>query len=422
MKEINFCDNKKLLKIHPFYNILIDFMEKPKIKRLSNVELLNELPFYSSLSIKEVSEAFRRYAKSFSIEIIDRKDPLVQLNSSKPSIKDLFKDLLYEMKGFKYQVTMNITLSKEKVNGDTEYASVYFTSITKIVINLDFEYSIDKSFEEILYRTDNWINEGSGWIVESVNSEYVNISMYSPLLGSSFIELPDELEHQKKGLINIKNKDNKCFLWCHVRHLNLVYNHSTRINKKEREIADTLDYSDINFPVSEEDCFKIEDKNNIKINVYSYDNSTTYPIYVSNKNFSKNMDLLLIFLEDKSHYVYMKDFNRLMFKKTKNKNKKYFCKYCLQCFGSENILVEHKENCLVINGEQCVKLSKGSIIFKNHSKQIHAPFKIYADFEFILKETGVSECNFTGKNSSYTKKYQNHIPCGFGYKVVCSLY
>ena len=69
MKEIIFWDYKKLLKILPFYNILIDFMEKPKIKRLSNVELLNVLPFYNSLSIKEISEAFKRYAKIFFIEI-----------------------------------------------------------------------------------------------------------------------------------------------------------------------------------------------------------------------------------------------------------------------------------------------------------------------------------------------------------------
>ena len=83
MKEINFWDYKKLFKILPFYNILIDFMEKPKIKRLSNVELLNVLPFYNSISIKEISEAFKRYAKRFSIEIVDRKDASIQLNSSK---------------------------------------------------------------------------------------------------------------------------------------------------------------------------------------------------------------------------------------------------------------------------------------------------------------------------------------------------
>ena len=114
-------------------------------------------------------------------------------------------------------------LSKEKGNGDTEYSSVYFNSMTKTVINLEF--SLDKSFQEILYRIDNWINEGSGWVVKSINGEYVNISMYSPLIGSSFVKLLNELKNPKKGLINIKNNDNKCFLWCHIRHLNLIKKH-----------------------------------------------------------------------------------------------------------------------------------------------------------------------------------------------------
>ena len=86
-------------------------------------------------------------------------------------------------------------LRKERINGDTEFSSVYFNSITKTVINLEF--NLDKSFEEIFYRIDNWINEGSGWIIDSINSEYVNISKYVPLFGNSFIELPSELKHPK---------------------------------------------------------------------------------------------------------------------------------------------------------------------------------------------------------------------------------
>ena len=131
------------------------------------------------------------------------------------------------MKGFKYQITEAVLLSKrKKSNGDIEYSPVYFNSMTKIVINSEF--SLDKSFQEILYRIDNWINEGSGWIVESINGEYVNISMYSQLIGSSFIELPNKLKHPKKGLINIENNDNKCFIWYHVRHLNLLKQHLER--------------------------------------------------------------------------------------------------------------------------------------------------------------------------------------------------
>ena len=97
------------------------------------------------------------------------------------------------------------------------------------------------------------------------------------------------------------------------------------------------------------------------------------------------MDLLLLIDNDKSHHVYIKDFDRFMFHKTKNKTKKWFCKSCLQCFSSENVLIKHKENCLSINGKQSVKLEEGIIKFENYLKQIPVPFKIYADFESNLK-------------------------------------
>ena len=80
---------KNLFQALPFYNLLI---EKPEIKKLSNVELLHELSFYDELSITEISKAFRRYARSYKVEIIDSKDPLAQLESIKSGIKDLFKD------------------------------------------------------------------------------------------------------------------------------------------------------------------------------------------------------------------------------------------------------------------------------------------------------------------------------------------
>ena len=91
--------------ILPFYNVLI---KKPKIKHLSNVELWHELPFYDELSVVEISNAFKKYARSYKVEIIGSKDPLAQLEASKSSIKDLLKDLLNEMKDFKYQKVVNV--------------------------------------------------------------------------------------------------------------------------------------------------------------------------------------------------------------------------------------------------------------------------------------------------------------------------
>ena len=116
-----------------------------------------------------------------------------------------------------------------------------------------------------------------------------------------------------------------------------------------------------------------------------YENYLVYPVHVSDEKFEDCMNLLLITDQNKSHYVYIKDFNRFMYNKINNKNKKHFFGYCLQCFISEKVIIEHKKLCLKINGKQCVKLTSCSIKFKNHFKQLAVPFMIYADFESVLK-------------------------------------
>ena len=145
----------------------------------------------------------------------------------------------------------------------------------------------------------------------------------------------------------------------------------------------------------------------ICINVFGYDNGLIFPIHILDQKFKDSMDLLLLIDNDKSHYVYIKDFNRFMFHRAKSKNKN-----CLQCFSNENILIKHGEICLSINGKQSIKLEEGIIKFENYFKQIPVPFKIYADFECNLKKV---KCN----EGSYTEKYQDHIPCSFAYKIVC---
>ena len=76
--------------------------------------------------------------------------------------------------------------------------------------------------EEILNRIADWLSEGSQWVIDQILDHYLNIINYQPLRGGSYLELPEELRNSKKGLINLKNDDNKCFLWCLVRHLNPI--------------------------------------------------------------------------------------------------------------------------------------------------------------------------------------------------------
>ena len=97
-----------------------------------------------------------------------------------------------------------------------------------------------------------------------------------------------------------------------------------------KRLASNLNYNGIEFPVQEKDFDKIEVKTNICINVFGYENKLVIPIYVSDKKFEDSIDLLFLVKDDKLHYVHIKDFNRFMSHKTKNKNKKWFCKSCLQ--------------------------------------------------------------------------------------------
>ena len=172
---------------------------------------------------------------SYKVEIIERKDPIVQLKASKSNIKDLFSDILNETKGFKYQISVKVLLKRYNFSREIEFAPVYHNSSTETVIN--YRFKLEKYFQEILYLIDNWSNEGSGWTVESIESQYIDISTYRLLSGSSYISLPVELKSPRKGLINIKNKDQKCFLWCHVRHINPSKEHPERIIKTDKKLV-----------------------------------------------------------------------------------------------------------------------------------------------------------------------------------------
>ena len=130
-----------------------------------------------------------------------------------------------------------------------------------------------------------------------------------------------------KGLINLKNKDIKCFKWRHVRFINPQSKNSDRINKQDKKIAETLDYRGINFPMKARDYEIVEERFNINVNVFGYENKV-FLLYVSKKSNEQVINVLLLSNEEKSHYVFIKDFNRFVYSKTKHKDRKHFCMSC----------------------------------------------------------------------------------------------
>ena len=293
--------------------------------------------------IKELNKALKGHAKSYEIELQDNLNPLNHFTKTRPLTESHLEDLLKTMKGFKFIETLEVTFEKDTIDSKAgKHVSIYkmafFNGKAKIVTKVDdIEPELNMSRQEILNTIDKWVSEGSGWVIDRMDSHYLNVTLYKPLNGSSYIKLPAKLGNSRKGLINIKNEDNECFRWCHIRHLNPQEKNPQRIKKEDKKMINELNYDGINFPLSQKHYNKVETQNDIRINVFGYENGQPFPINISKETFEDQMNLLLISKDEKKHYVLIKDFNAFMYNQSKHKERKHFCMYCLQCFSSETI-------------------------------------------------------------------------------------
>ena len=369
--------------------------------------------------IEQVDKALKGFTKSYEISIKNNKDPLVQLQNTRKAAAYHIISILTSMKGLKFVEALKVTFTKMS-DGKIIYKTAYFNSPPQTIINNpEINESLEVSKQNILNKIAVWISEGSGWTIQSVDNHYLNIVKYKPMRGSSYIKLPQELRHSAKGLINMKNEDNECFRWCHITYLNPQEKNPQRIKKVNKVFIENLNYSGIEFPVTTKQYNKIEKQNEININVFGYEDKQPYPIYISKEKNEDCLNLLLITENENKHYVLIKDFNEFMYNQTKHKERKHFCMHCLQCFSSERVLNNHKENCIQVNGTQATKMptkDNNILKFNNFHKQLPVPFVIYADFEAITEK--IHGCQ-PHDDKSYTEAYQKHTDCGYGYKVVC---
>ena len=365
--------------------------------------------------IKELNKALKGHAKSYEIELLDNLNPLNHFTKTRPQTESHLEDLLKIMKGFKFIETLEVTFEKDTIDSKTgKRVSIYKTAffndkaktITKVV---DIEPELNMSRQEMLNVIDKWVSEGSGWVIDRIDSHYLNVTLYKPLNGSSYIKLPAKLGNSRKGLINLKNEDNECFRWCHIRHLNPQMKDPQRIKKDDKKKVNKLNDDGVEFPVSQKHYNKVEKQNSIRINVFGYEDGQPFPINISKDTFEDQINLLLITKDEKKHYVLIKDFNAFMYNQSKHKERKHFCMNCLQCFSSKEVLDAHRKDCIVINGKQAIKMpneDENRVEFINHRKQILIPFVIYADFEAITKKNKKSDVNESEDNSnvSYTNQ------------------
>ena len=196
--------------------------------------LSNILPIYDSVGISRREHALKYYAETYDVEIIDRIILADSLFLAKSSIINLFKDILREKRGFKYNLEIKVTLKRwNNAINRFDIETIYIRSEPVTVTNQRFNLST--SYEKLKNILDIWTGQGSGWIVNKIEDIHIKICNYDPLSGSSYIPLPPELNNSMKGLINLKNKDVKCFKWCHIRFINPQSKNSDRINKQDKK-------------------------------------------------------------------------------------------------------------------------------------------------------------------------------------------
>ena len=265
--------------------------------------------------------------------------------------------------------------------------------------------------------------EGSGHVFLEVENLKLKTTIWDPIKASSYIDLPPELKN-KKALINMKNTDNKCFLWCVLRALNPKKENAERIDGDLKSKENTLNMEGIDYPVNIKGHIKRFEKQNpdISLSVLGYSkDEKIYPLRRS-KHAMKNKrkyNIILLLIKDEnnnSHYCLVKDESALLSSQVnKRKGKLYFCLNCLNGFDTPEKLEKHKEYC---NEEESIKINMPKpdtfIKFKNYLHGEKAPFAIYADFESLLKPLETCEPD---PNKSYTLKYQKHEPLSFVYYI-----
>ena len=366
---------------------------------------------------KELS-AFNNYIDQYVIDGNDYNDVLTFLSDAKPSIINVL-DSNRGIKAIFYLIC--IMYRKTSAEGIIKQEFAFHSSIKLILENTDVSDVYDEMAEEIeesIQKVEN--AEGSGWVFLEIKNLTLYTAKWDPLNAGSYIDLPANLEN-KKAIINMKNQDDKCFLWCVLRALNPKNTNPDRIDKDLKSKQDTLNMEGIKYPVSFRDIDRFESLNpNISISVFGYNqDERVYPLKVS-KYTGCEHDITLMLLKDgeNSHYCLINNMSALLASQiNKHKGTRNICLNCLNSFKCKQSLDKHKEYCY---NNECVKTimpEPGTYLkFKNFPHSEKVPFVVYADTEALIKD--IHNCD-PNPNKSYTKKYQKHEPVSFSYYIKC---
>ena len=367
--------------------------------------------------VVESDSALRNFANVYTIDGKDGFDPQSFMDGARENIISILRN----NRNTKVKLILKCYMISERDNliKDFPFHSEIEINVEGTNENEIYTTMIDTILERIANLINGSSGGGSGWIFYKIIKLELHTVSYRPLRGNTWVSLPKELA-DKKALINMKNKDNKCLLHCVGRALNPTNNHPERIDKELMEKEDTLNMKGIEYPVSLKDISKFEKQNpEISITVLGYnEKDKVHTLRCSDHVYNRkhNIILLLIERDGVKHYCLVKNPSRLLSRQiSAHKEGTHFCFRCLNPFWSHKSLEKHWEYC---KNHKAVKINmpeKGTILkFKHHERSERVPFIIYADTEALIKE--MQNCD-PNPLDSYTKKYQKHEPISFSYYI-----
>ena len=357
--------------------------------------------------------------ENFVIQYIIEGEPGLNPFDFLDKIYYTLKEFFTYHKNIKFEIILVCLMERQITNKDKgvvdlEEVKAYFRSkVHKNLKSTNEHELITSCYNKIIKDLDSFQANGSGWYFKEVVQLEIHTVEYNPANGSTYIPLPDWITN-KKAIVNIQNKDEKCFLWCILRHLHPRKDNDSRI-KDLKEYENSLNAKGITFPMKLSDITKFEKLNPELpgINVFSVDKFTFYPLRMAEKDCLNTIDLFLYEEDGVSHYTLIKNFHRLIkSQKTKSLNGKIFiCKRCFMHFTKEELLQKHIAYCSN-NETVSVKMPEAGtmLYFKNYKNQLPMPFVVYADFECFTKPMNTCKPN---PKESFSYNYQKHEPSGF---------
>ena len=372
---------------------------------------------YDQGIIKEKS-ALDEFANKYIIKGESGITPYEFFRSKSPYLKDFLRN----HRNNKVRFVLVCLMEKKEGNDRISIAvqdKAYFHSDTYINLeSTDVKEILAAVIYKILEKIGDYQQNGSGWYFKEVVHLEIHTVDYKPMGGSSYIPLPDWIM-RKKAIVNIRNTDEQCFLWCVLRYLHPREKNDTRLTDLKQYQHD-LNTKGINYPVKLKDISKFESLNPSLpgINVFSVnENNKFYPLRMAKRDTQNTIDLFLYEQDGKYHYSLIKNFSRLFRSQITSRTNGtiHICKKCFTHVSKEELFQKHASHCSS-NETVAVRMpSRNSkLCFDNYHKQLPIPFVVYADFECFTKP--MSTC-CPNPEDSYTYSYQKHQPSGFCFYI-----